>query len=138
MNNRIAKIIKLTGLKCTKHRVNILTELIKNKKPISADLIISKLKIDKVTVYRSLKIFVQKNLVKQIDLRQRKILYEYANQPEHHHIVCIKCGLIKNINICNICIFNNIQKNIINKSKFKKIISHSFELFGECKNCTKT
>lgn len=118
--------------KSTEPRLKILLALETAKKPISAELIISRTKLDKATVYRVLKFLEKKSIIRLIDLRQGKRLYEIQSDRHHHHIICTKCAKIEAIDLC---LFQNISKKVLKTSGFAKITDHSMEFFGLCQKC---
>ncbi len=135
MKYNLEKEIRIKGLKATPARLAILKVLFKIKHPLMLQDMHKNLKnIDLVTLYRTLGSFEKNGLIRRVDLHKDAIYYE-LNIEHHHHIVCIKCGLVEDFKLCNI---NHLTKKIITKSlNFKKINEHSFELFGICNACVK-
>lgn len=134
MDKEVENIIKNAGLKKTKERSLVLKTLISKKSPISIEDLKKKVgaKVDKVSIYRILKKFTEKNIVYQTNFNSSKTLFEYQNH-HHHHIVCTSCGTMEELKYC---IIDDIIKN--NKTeKFSKIARHSLEFFGLCKTCNK-
>jgi len=128
-------ILKKNNFKNTPSRMAILQIFSKNDKPISADFIYNKLKnnMNETTVYRTLASFEGVGILKRVDLRKESIFYE-LNNDHHHHIVCVKCGLIEDFKESKD--IEKLLSQIINKSvKFKNVTEHSLELFGFCKVC---
>lgn len=120
--------------KSTEPRLKILLALESSKKPVSAEALITQTRLDKATVYRVLNFLKSKSIVRLIDLRQGKSLYELQlNNHHHHHIICTKCGTIESIDLC---LFNNISADVLQCSGFAKISDHSMEFFGLCKKCS--
>jgi Fe2+ or Zn2+ uptake regulation protein len=131
----LGQFLKKSGLKITPTRLAILKIFSKNDKPISADFIFNKLKekINEVTVYRTLASFEKSGILRRVDLRRDSIYFE-LNNDHHHHMVCIKCGVIEDFQE-NKEIEESLD-NIIKKSvKFKNIKEHSLEVFGICRVC---
>ncbi len=91
------------------------------------------LKTDPATVFRIVNMFTEKGLLKLIQLNEGKFRYELSSMPDHHHLVCEKCGEIEDISDCNI---DALEKDIEKKKKFK-VTSHSLEFFGICSDCQK-
>ncbi len=131
-------ILKSSGLKSTPTRLNVLEVFSKHCKPVNAEYILGALKkcdVDAVTIYRTLSTFEQKKIIHRVDLRKDSVYYELSNHHHHHHIVCTECGYIERFDDCRI---SEMSKELLdNKSKFKNIQSHSFELFGLCNKCDK-
>ena len=86
--------------------------------------------VNQSTIYRILSIFIEHNLVRPIQFQEGKARYELAALPHHHHAVCTNCGLVEDINSCDIHISPSAQKN----TSFS-INSHSLEFFGLCTAC---
>lgn len=128
------KYLRNTGEKVTKARILILSSLNQSKGPISADDLIVKTKLDKATVYRVLNFLLEKSIVRLIDLRQGKRMYELSEHCDHHHVICTKCQKISAIDIC---FFKSISEQVLKKSNFSQINDHSMEFFGVCKQCIK-
>lgn len=86
--------------------------------------------IDDATIYRTMKTFVARGELLQIDFQEGKFRYEQANLPHHHHLVCEKCGAVEDASIKE----ESLLKQLRIKTKFK-ILRHSLEFFGLCKRC---
>ena len=134
--NRFAEQLRNIGFKATKTRVELLTILAESTEPLAVSSIFKKFKghiPDIVTVYRSLKELHTAGIIKQINLQHGHSHYEYGEQSDHHHFVCNVCGVVEDIEHCNL---DPVIKSALKNSKsFKDITDHSFELFGVCKNC---
>lgn len=48
--------------------------------------------IDRSTIYRALKVFVELGLVLSADTGAGESVYEIAKLKQHHHLVCRRCG----------------------------------------------
>lgn len=129
-------LIRKGGLKATPARIDILKILSASKAPLSAQEVIEKASwIDQVTVYRILKAFKDKGLIKQIDLRHNHAHYEVVGIDDHHHLVCISCGRIQDVHECDV---EEMYKAILQgASTFAEIRQHSLEFYGVCKTCSK-
>jgi len=133
----LKKILRKSNFKATPSRIAVLEVFKKTRKPISAQEIISALSrsVNQATVYRTLKLFKTKEIIKQIDLRQNHAHYELADLMEHHHIICLGCGRVEDIHYCWI----NEMEPIIRRSSrhFAEITQHALEFYGICKACKK-
>ncbi len=126
------------SLKATPARIAVLTYLEKSGTPLDIASIIEYLKkknikVDQATVFRIINLFTSRGLTRQIQLQEGKFRYEVASKPDHHHLICKKCGQIEDISDCKI---SKLEKEIETKKKFK-IVSHSLEFFGICEDCQK-
>ena len=125
----IEDILKHNNLKVTKHRIEVYN-MIKNSSLITLNEIYKGLNIDKVTVYRIIKLFLKNNIiVKEID---NDNTYYSVNEKEHaHYMTCTNCH--KKIKIDTCPIEDEIEK-LCDSNGFE-LKSHSINLEGICKDC---
>lgn len=131
--------LKSQGHKITKTRVYLLELLKAISSPVSVDEILKQfsekgLKPNKTTIYREIEFLKQKDLVREIDLGERKSRYELQQGKHHHHVVCIECKGIEDVDLLNDLAE---EENRIAKRKKFKIINHRLEFFGICSSCQK-
>jgi Fur family transcriptional regulator, ferric uptake regulator len=149
-DTRYAALLRTHGLKATPQRMQVLSLLAVQKKPVSIAELQQKAKlgvkgakkssIDTVTLYRSLEALMKNDLVRPVDLRHGHTDYELVEEGKHHHhIVCEKCGVIEDFNsFPEDELKKAFKKNSAKKSsKFATLTDHSLELFGICKKCAK-
>ena len=148
-----AELLKRAHLKVTPGRLAVMGFFGKHNEPASAEDVFAALKtaqktaqkggrkptgknsIDQATVYRTVISFEKAGILKQIDLRTGAVLYEMPRH-HHHHLVCVECGLVEDVEMCDI---GETSKKILKQSKkFGSIKEHSLELFGTCKACART
>lgn len=129
----ISSILQKYNLRKTPLMKKVITLFIEKKEPLTAEQIHIRLKQkgNLSTIYRIIKRFTEKGLIKEINLSNDKKFYEISNRAHHHHLVCIKCNTIVDIPCAN----SFIKKIDLKKFKFKSIEGHSFELFGRCSIC---
>lgn len=136
MSSRQTKeIFKEFGLKATPRRLAIYDLLATTAKPLDAKEIKKNLgrfylKINKATIYRILKTLSKKNLVIAIELNEGKFRYELADH-HHHHLVCLRCDRIQDIDSCRV----DIEKEKIKSRYLFDVQNHRLEFFGVCQNC---
>ena len=131
-------LLKINDLKVTPVRTAILLVLAGEKGPIDVSEIIKKLEAsgvssDPATVFRTMNSFVEKKIIRPIQLFEGKVRYEMAGLEDHHHFICKNCGAIQDISDCNI---SSLEKEI-EKEKKVKVHNHSLEFFGFCTKCIK-
>lgn len=85
------------------------------------------------TVYRNIAVLQDLGIVSKLNFQDGKNRFEinYADK-HHHHLVCLKCGVIEAVEICP---FNTLDQQRIAREKKFEITGHSFEIFGHCANC---
>jgi Fur family ferric uptake transcriptional regulator len=131
------ELLKDRGLSVTTPRKMILTLLLKEHGPFSAEDIFNKLpkkSCDQATVYRCLNQFVETQLVSTAYLEKDMAHFEF-NDPKHHHHHII-CKICKKIDSFHDCILDKIELTLGKKGY--KDIQHRLEFFGVCGSCQKT
>lgn len=138
MVNNFLLDFKKTGYKLTAPRRDLLSTL-SSSTPLSAQEVFAILKqkgctVDLVTVYRTLELFHTLGIVNKIQFEDHTARYELVSDKDHHHhLVCIKCGAVEEVEANEAILLKQIRF----KTDFK-IMRHSLEFFGLCKRCQKT
>lgn len=133
-DNEIKSLLKSHGVSTTIPRILILRLLGEEHGPFTADQIYKKLPkncMDKASVYRSLSLFEEKNLVIPIRLEKDVIHYE-LNDPSHHHHHVI-CRICHKVDIIHDCAIERIERTLL-KDGYTDI-RHRLELVGTCQSC---
>lgn len=129
------KRLKDKGYKLTTPRKMVLDQLSQHPLTISeiADkLRDNKVKVDLVSIYRTLELFVKLSLVHVIEFGDGKRRYELIdNKNHHHHLVCHNCGKVEDVRLT---VEEKILSDVKHQSDFR-VERHSLELFGLCINC---
>ncbi len=125
--------LQTTGLKITAPRKEILNIL--SSDPLSAQEVHQLLKekgfnVDLVTVYRTLELFDNLKLARKTQFEDKVARFELPSDSHHHHLVCIKCGLVEDVEVNE----RKFVKKIEETSNFK-VERHSLEFFGFCITC---
>jgi Fur family ferric uptake transcriptional regulator len=126
------------GLNKTKLKVEILHIISKSKIPISVHEIHSELsdKCDISSVFRSISQFKEKKLISEVNLDEGFLRYELTSLKKnhhHHHILCRQCGEIKNLEECDLDIF----EKALSKLGYTQM-EHRLEFTGLCSKCSHT
>lgn len=127
------------GLKSTRQRDVILDFFLSSDYHMSIEELYLKLRakhpnIGYATVYRTLKLFAESGIAREIQFGDGQTRYEHVAEGEHHdHLVCTRCGTIvefKNETI------ENLQTEVADTHGFL-IETHKLELYGLCARCRK-
>lgn len=140
MNKRNSLLEKLRacGERITPLRKALLAILEKSRAPKTPQELLASLakrgfSANKTTVYRQLETLVRYNVVSAVNFADRITRYEMVNENEHHHhLVCIECGRIEDVSFKTD--LDEKEKMIWKKHTFK-VLQHSLEFFGVCKQC---
>ena len=86
------------------------------------------------TVYRTLLIFEELNLVYKLDFDDKRYRYELVDEDEdhhHHHIICTNCGKVDEVKYD---LLEGIEKQIRKDYNFD-IQNHDVKFYGICSDC---
>ncbi len=131
-----AEFIQRKGLKTTRQRNTIISVFFRLRGHISVEELLNEVKkvnprIGYATVYRTLHLLVESNLVEERRFGDGLARYEGHSDVEHHdHMICLECGMISEF-------FNPrleaLQEKLAEENNFE-IYRHRLELYGACKD----
>jgi Fur family ferric uptake transcriptional regulator len=87
--------------------------------------------IDRSTLYRTLKLFVELGLVVSADTGDGEVYYEIAKPHRHHHLVCRQCGKEQEIEHT---LLQPMFDQVAQTYGFQVDTDH-LVLFGTCTDC---
>ena len=90
--------------------------------------------VDRVTVYRTLKLLKRYGLVDELDLMHmqgEKHFYERRPQRDHIHMACLRCGKIAEFESD---LFDRLKGQIQRECRFHILVSR-LEIGGYCDEC---
>lgn len=134
----IKKEIKSKPLRSTRQRAIILEVLKATSLHPTADWIYRKVRrkrpnVSLGTIYRNLNLLKEMGLIKELKFGKKTSRYDGKFVP-HHHIFCIHCGKLEDVN-CNLhADFNKT----VEKTSGYRIVAHQLEFNGICPECLKT
>ena len=129
--------LKSAGHKITPVRSALISIFRKNTSPLSISELLEKLKSlnlkpNKTTVYREIDFLIKQNLISGVDFGEGKKRYEGSSGAHHHHIICVNCKKIKDVQMDRDLDLFNAK---IAKQAGYKPAGHSLEFFGLCPTC---
>jgi Fur family ferric uptake transcriptional regulator len=125
------------NISITNPRIIVLEQLLKYKKPISVDSLLSSLnnQVAKSTLYRVLNDLKDINILHEFSTPDNQTVVELIleDHPHHHHLFCSDCGEIIDVEMATE-FENRLLKEIKRiEKKFNFVIEdHRLELFGKC------
>lgn len=132
------ELLKKNALKFTKQREVVLKTLYEKSEHFTPeDLYIllkssyPELNIGIATVYRTLNLLEESQMVTSISFGVAGKKFELANKPHHDHLICKNCGLIIEFQNDKI---EQLQQEVGKLNNFK-ITSHLMQLRGLCEKC---
>lgn len=127
------------GLRMTQQRRTILSVVETARQHLDASQILRRARkidpgIDRVTVYRTLKLLKRYGLVDELDLMHlegEKHFYERRPQRDHVHMACLRCGRISEFESD---LFDRLKGQIERDCRFHIVVTR-VELGGYCAQC---
>lgn len=131
------EILKEKNIKITKGRIEILNILKISENSLSAEKIhqiyrCNDININLSTVYRTLELFEEKELIEKITLNDGVFAYKLKGKTHRHHLECDICH--KEVQIP--CPMLQIQEMVQNSTGFT-LTDHDLVMKGVCKDCKK-
>ena len=129
--------LKAAGLKITTPRMRILDLLTTSgDRHLSAEDIYQQLSrtdtdISIATIYRVLTQFEAAGLVNRLNFEDEHALFEINHGEHHDHLVCVKCGKVKEFVDQ---IIEDRQQHVAKEAGFT-ITDHSLNIYGICGKC---
>jgi Fur family ferric uptake transcriptional regulator len=129
--------IRSKNLRRSDQRQQILDVFLKTEKHLTAEDLYNIVKkknssIGYATIYRSLKLFSEAGLCRELHVADGVTRYEHHYNHKHHdHLICTKCGKFVEIESPEIEV---LQEKIAKKNGFL-LTKHRLELYGLCRSC---
>lgn len=89
--------------------------------------------VNKTTVYRELERMRSLRIIESRQLHDRRQYYELASRGHHHHLVCLRCERVEDVDVNERELLLEEQK--VSREKNFAIVRHSLEFFGVCTEC---
>jgi len=136
---RLQAALTSRGVRLTHQRRTILGVVETAKQHLHASQILRQARrfdpaIDRVTVYRTLKLLKRYGLVDELDLMHmqgEKHFYERRPQRDHIHMACLRCGKITEFESD---LFDRLKGQIQRDCRFHIVVSR-LEVGGYCAQC---
>jgi Fur family ferric uptake transcriptional regulator len=87
--------------------------------------------LNETTVYRILQWLKDLGIVSQTDLGQSGVVYQILDVPPHHHLVCLNCGHVIDIDDE---VMDSLRQQLRDTFDFEPRIDH-MAIFGLCLGC---
>ena len=125
------------GIKITHQRMEIFRELASTEEHPDTATIHTRVKkriptISLDTVYRNLKLLAEHGVITAVGMSQDRQRFD-ANMEEHHHFVCVKCGMVRDFHTSLLGPLATPEE----AKAFGVPVSMHLEVKGVCRACAK-
>lgn len=131
----VVKVLKEKGYKVTPQRIAVYEVLKNTKAHPTVEAIYNKLQpmyptMSLATVYKSLEMFKDLDLVQELNVGEDKFRYD-ANVKPHPHITCVACGRVDDVDNE---MFFNLSEQVSSKTGYQ-ITGQKLYFYGHCPEC---
>src|SRR3989475_11515425 len=112
----IAQLLRRHGITPTHQRMEIAHVLFARREHLSADQILSLVnsryaETSKATVYNTLKLFLERKLIRELVVDPAKIVYDPNTEP-HHHLYDVVTGRLTDLPADNIRVVRSEERRV--------------------------
>ena len=137
------KLLKDKGLKVTNQRLLVMESIAAcTEEHLTAEEIFDLVKVSYpeiglATVYRTIQLLNELNLIDRINFDDGYVRYEMGrtqergNKHHHHHLICMKCGKVISFQDD---LLEELEEKITVTTGFQ-IVDHEVKLYGYCVEC---
>lgn len=143
---RLDDFIRRKGLRRTTQRDTIIRVVFSKDEHFTAEELFERVRkadsdTSRATVYRTLGLLVEANLLREIDLGDNQTTYDpnFVDKPSHNHLVCIDCGRVVefedlNLDLLNDCVTRRLGFKPLRQSIKIEANCEQLRLRGRCAN----
>jgi Fur family ferric uptake transcriptional regulator len=136
---KVKSRLKAKDYKITPQRKIIINTFAENmEKHLSAEDVYQIVKyshpeIGLATIYRTLDLLAELQILKKINFGDGKTRYEFSedNDHHHHHLICLECEKVTEFEDD---LLESLE-TVISKRNGFKIVDHQLKFYGYCKDC---
>lgn len=114
IQQRVDEFVRRKGLRRTQQREFIIKSAFSKDEHFTAEELFDRVRrtnsnISRATVYRTLSLLVEADLLRQIDLGENQTTYDpnFLDKPSHNHLVCIDCGRVVEFEDAHVDLLND-------------------------------
>ncbi len=150
IQERLDEFIRRKGLRRTGQRDRIIKAAFSKDEHFTADELFDRVrKLDseasRATVYRTLSLLVEADLLREIDLGENQTTYDpnFHDKPSHNHLVCIDCGRVvefedSHLDLLNDCVTRRLGYKPVRQSIKIEASCEQLRTKGICPNLIAT
>lgn len=133
MAEEILTALDERGYRSTAPRRAVAEAVAGRQRPFSAEELYRHLPhLGRATIYRTLKILVDLEVVCRVLLEGGEMHYQLSHRGHHHHLLCVECGSSQDLIGCD------VEEMLAGASANHgfQLSGHRLEVYGRCRRCT--
>ena len=146
IQERLDQFILRKGLRRTDQREMIVKAAFSQDDHFTAEELYDRVRkasteISRATVYRTLALLVEADLLREIDLGDNQKTYDpnFLDKPSHNHLVCVDCGKVvefedHHIDLLNDCVTRRLGFKPVRQTLRIEATCEQLRLNGRCPN----
>ena len=150
IEERLNEFIRRKGLRRTGQRDTIVKAAFSKDEHFTADELFDRARTldsetSRATVYRTLSLLVEADLLREIDLGENQTTYDpnFLDKPSHNHLLCIDCGRVvefedSHLDLLNDCVTRRLGFKPVRQSIKIEANCEQLRLNGRCPNLIAT
>jgi len=146
IQERVDDFVRRKGLRRTQQREFIVKSAFSKDEHFTAEELFDRVRktntnISRATVYRTLSLLVEADVLREIDLGDNQTTYDpnFLDKPSHNHLVCIDCGRVvefedAHIDLLNDCVTRRLGFKPVRQSLKIEANCEQLRNNGRCPN----
>jgi Fur family ferric uptake transcriptional regulator len=131
-----AGLLQGIGMRPTRQRVVVLTELMGERNDVTAQQLYERLRargegLGLATVYRTLGLLAEEGVIDSLSHRPGELCYRLCGEGHHHHLVCSSCHQVVELDKCEL----EPWLERISEAHGFVTTGHHLEVSGLCGDC---
>ena len=128
----IVERLEMRGHRITASRRRVLDAILAQPAHFTVDDVLRSVRgVGRATVFRTIKLLVDLNLVCRVLLDDATLHYRLSTRGHHHHLVCIDCGRVEDFTNCDV---RGLVRDLSRATDYE-IEGHWLEVYGRCSAC---
>jgi Fe2+ or Zn2+ uptake regulation protein len=129
---QILETLEERGYRSTEPRRTVVQAVVKQERHFTAEELRRELpRLGRATVFRSLKLLVDNDVLCRVMLEDGDLHYQLSNRGHHHHLLCVECGMSEDLMGCDI---QDVLARTSANHNFE-LSGHWLEVYGRCRDC---
>jgi Fur family ferric uptake transcriptional regulator len=136
MEGSLSELLGRQGVRVTRQRLEVLTELSRERDDITAQELWRRLRerdsqTGLATVYRTLALLADKGVVDTLSHHGTELCYRLCTESHHHHLVCSSCHRVVEVEQCGL----GSWLDTVTAQHGFVATDHRVEITGLCRAC---